>query len=403
VTGVTAADPLTPQTRQSYLIGESIYLRALELGDAKWASAWRPSPFPISAKLVAEQLKKELPDEPEHRTWRIMACRRSDGRPLGSAVVEDQRSAVSTWVSLCSDPTLGAGGSDVQAEMLELLVQWLSGERNRPVVVAAIDAGREPVVAAAEALGMRLAVRLRDGLWREGSLRDRLFYELAHPAWLRLLGDPGPGIADAGEPVTSPRAPAPRRLQQADALLPPNAIIASERLALRPMQVEDAEEIASLIRNETDVSFGEYRVPYSPVALSDWFGKIGKNDPAKETEFAIVLRETGHVIGENGLYDIDWLARNAESGTWIYRPEYRGGGFGTEAKHLLLEYAFERLGLHMIWSWVKSRNVRSQAALRKQGYRDAGRFSWTNFGPDGLDDARMFDLLAAEWRAARRG
>jgi RimJ/RimL family protein N-acetyltransferase len=55
----------------------------------------------------------------------------------------------------------------------------------------------------------------------------------------------------------------------------------------------------------------------------------------------------------------------------------------------------------MLWSWVKSRNPRSQAALRKQGYRDAGRLSWTNFGPDGFEDARMFDLLADEWRASR--
>jgi RimJ/RimL family protein N-acetyltransferase len=395
------ADPPTLRTRQSYLIGESIYLRALELDDAQWASAWRPSPFPISARLVAEQLKKELPDEPERGRWRVVACQRTDGRPLGSALVQDQRSAVGTWVSLYSDPMLGAAGSAVQAEMLDLLVHWLSGERNRPLVVAACDADREPVAAAAEALGMRLAVRLRDGLWREGSHRDRLFYEFFHPAWLRLLGDPGQGITDAGEPVTSPRAPAVRRQQRIDTGLSRNAVIAGDRLALRPMQVEDAEEIANLFRAEADVSFGHYRLPYSPIALSEWYGTIGKEEPAKEIEFAIVLRETGEIIGENGIYGIDWLSRNGESGTWIYRPEYRGAGFGTEAKHLLLEYAFERLGLHMIWSGVKSRNARSQAALRKQGYRDAGRFNWANFGPDGLDDARIFDLIAAEWRATR--
>jgi RimJ/RimL family protein N-acetyltransferase len=69
----------------------------------------------------------------------------------------------------------------------------------------------------------------------------------------------------------------------------------------------------------------------------------------------------------------------------------------------LLEYAFERLGLHMIWSWVKERNPRSQAALRKQGYRDAGVLHWIGYGPNGFEDARMFDLLADEWRAARDG
>jgi RimJ/RimL family protein N-acetyltransferase len=185
--------------------------------------------------------------------------------------------------------------------------------------------------------------------------------------------------------------------------LPNNAVIGSERLALRPMEVNDAETIANLIRAEPDASFGHSRFPLSAVSIRDWIGKIGKNDPAGDVEFAIVVRESGELIGENGVYGVDWLARTAETGSWIYRPEYREAGYGTEAKHLLLEFAFERLGLHSIWSWVKTRNPRSQAALRKQGYRDAGRLTWIGYGPDGFDNAHMFDLLASEWRAARDG
>ena len=104
-----------------------------------------------------------------------------------------------------------------------------------------------------------------------------------------------------------------------------------------------------------------------------------------------------------GLYAIDWRARTAESGWWLYRAEDRGKGYGTEANQLLLEYAFDHLGLNMIWAWVKSLNPRSQAGLRKQGYRDAGRFTWTGFGPDGFENALMFDILADEWRQARGG
>ena len=387
--------------QQTYLVGESLFLRAPQLADAKWATAWRPSPFPVSAQLVEEELKTRLPDEQERHKWRVVACRRTDDQPIGSAIVEDRASFGSSWLSLYSDPSLGERGAEAQAEMLRLLVPWLSGERNRPVVVMSTDVDLAPVLTAADSLGMRPAVRLRDGVWRDGKHRDRVFYECFHPAWLRLLGDPGAGIDAAGDPVTNPRAPARRWDREAASPLPPNAVIGSERLALRPMQVDDAEEIAALIHAETDVSFGEYRLPYSAVTIADWFGKLGKNDPAKDVEFAVVLRESGQIIGENGIYEIDWLAQNGESGTWIYRPEYRGGGYGTEAKHLLLEYAFERLGLHMIWSWVKSRNARSQAALRKQGYRDAGRFNWTAYGPHGFDDVRMFDLLASEWRGTR--
>jgi RimJ/RimL family protein N-acetyltransferase len=389
-----------PGEGQSYLIGESIYLRGAELGDAKWATAWRPRPFPISAEEAEKQLKKTVPNQSERRVALLIACRRDDGRPVGSAHIDDSNPTF-TRLSLHTDPALGATGALVQAEMLAQLVPWLSVERSRPVVVLATDTGLEPVRAAAESLGMRPAVRLRDGVWRDGRRHDMVFYECLNPVWVARLGDPGPGIAVAGEPVASPRSPAPRRDHDLKLPLPPNALIGSQRLALRPMQVDDAETIARLIRSEPDASFGHSRFPYSAIQIADWFGEMADKDPAPDVELAVVRRETGELIGETGLYSIDWIARNAESGSWLYRAVDRGQGYGTEAKLLLLEYAFDRLGLNMIWSWVKERNPRSQAALRKQGYRDAGRFTWTGYGPDGFENARMFDLLATEWQSAR--
>jgi RimJ/RimL family protein N-acetyltransferase len=394
------AEVKRPEEAQSYLIGDTIYLRGAELGDAKWATAWRPRPFPISAEEAEKQLKKRVPEEDQKRVPLLIACHRDDGRPVGSARI-DESDPTATPISLHSDPALGAAGALVQAEMLALLVPWLSGEHYRPVVVLATDTGLDPVRAAAESLGMRQAVRLRDGIWRDGRLHDMVFYECLSPVWITRLGDPGPGIDGAGEPVVASRAPALRRDPAAELPLPPNALIGSPRLALRPMQVDDAETIANLIRREPDASFGHSRFPYSAILLADWIGEMAEKDPAPDIELAVVLRETGKLIGKTGLFSIDWIARTAESGSWLYRADDRGKGYGTEAKLLLLEYTFDWLGLNMIWAWVKERNPRSQAALRKQGYRDAGRFTWTGYGPDGFENARMFDLLATEWRAAR--
>ena len=391
-----------PVDNQAYLIGPTIYLRGAELGDARWATAWRPTPFPISAEEAEKQLKKNVPRDDEKRVALLIACRRHDGRPVGSARIDDSNPP-GTSISLYADPALGAVGAQVQAEMLGQLVPWLSGERYRPVVLLATDADLEPVVATAEGLRMQPAVRLRQGVWRDGQHHDQISYEYLNPTWVTRLGDPGPGIALAGEPVTAPKASAPRRDSGAVLPLPPNALIGSQRLALRPLQVDDAETIANLIRGEPDASFGHSRFPYSAIMLADWFGEMAEKDPAKYIELAVVRRDTDELIGETGLYSIDWIARTAESGYWLYRAADRGMGYGTEANLLLLEYAFERLGLNMIWAWVKERNPRSQAAIRKQGYRDAGRFTWSGYGPDGFENALMFDLLADEWRAARDG
>jgi RimJ/RimL family protein N-acetyltransferase len=107
------------------------------------------------------------------------------------------------------------------------------------------------------------------------------------------------------------------------------------------------------------------------------------------------------VIGSNGLAHIDWLNNTAETETGITRGTYRGGGYGTEAKHLLLEYGFNLLGLHMVRSVAWAYNTRSCEALRKQGYRDAGRLAWTGIKSGEMADHLIFDLLASEWRDAR--
>jgi RimJ/RimL family protein N-acetyltransferase len=65
---------------------------------------------------------------------------------------------------------------------------------------------------------------------------------------------------------------------------------------------------------------------------------------------------------------------------------------------LLIELAFDQLAFHTLKSMVWGPNTRSAAALRKQGYRDAGRYHWTTPHDNGFADFDAFDLLASEWR-----
>jgi RimJ/RimL family protein N-acetyltransferase len=117
--------------------------------------------------------------------------------------------------------------------------------------------------------------------------------------------------------------------------------------------------------------------------------------------FAVVDRATGELAGGNGLLEMNYVARRGETESF-FLPNYRGQGYGSEAKHLALDYAFNRLDLHMVTSWVFFPNVRSAAALRKQGYREAGRINWLYANRGTLDSFVVFDMLATEWRAMPR-
>ena len=153
---------------------------------------------------------------------------------------------------------------------------------------------------------------------------------------------------------------------------------------------------------ETEVFHDNGRHVRSPISTAHWHRKMAEDDPPGAIRFALVAKEGDVLIGANGLLDLDWIAKTAETESEITRPEYRGAGYGTEAKHLLLEYAFERLGLHMVKSFAWTFNTRSCGALRKQGYRDAGALVWSGIKHGEFVGDNAFDLLASEWRAARR-
>ncbi|MBA2520136.1 MAG: GNAT family N-acetyltransferase [Chloroflexia bacterium] len=383
---------------QGFLVGEKLYLRAPEAGDANYALAWHPSPYPIIRQRAEKILKEEFPKDGDKRLVHLIACRRSDDIPVGAAAY-DTRVRRTAYVKLHADPTLGDGAAAVKAEILGILVPWLSAETKKMVVWAELDAPTPELLAAADAAGMRPAVRLREAIWQNGARHDQWVYERLHPRWIERLGDSGRGIeqeaAPRAEVPTSRRVSVPRPAEPA----PKQALLVGERVALRMMEPDDGKEITRLLRHETDVEWAGGRWIASSQQFARWYEEAVEKDPPAELNLAVILRQSGALIGVMELIDIDLFHRTAETGSVLYLPEHRGQGLGSEAKLLLLEFAFDHLGLHMVRSFVDSYNPRSQAALRKQGYRDAGRLQWTDQTDEGFAHAVLFDLLASEWRA----
>lgn len=398
------SDPAKPSASagQTYLLGSQLYLRAPQESDFARSVAVRRSPFPTSARQTETELREALAMDERARRIRLIACRTSDDEPVGLAHIDEGENWPAALVSLHAAPWPRSEEQRVKAEMLRLLAPWLMEERGAISVVVDFASDEAEPLAAADALGLRPAYIVREALWRDGVRRDQVFVQRLHPVWREKLGDPGAGIAAAAPPTAAPRAPAPLRRAASSAPLPPNTLVASERLALRPFAHRDMETIAQTFLREPEYRHEAGRTPSSPLALAQWADRMGEREPPESFSVAIVLRESGVVIGDCSLFAIDWVGRSAETGMWIYRPEHRSGGYGTEAKHLLLEYSFQRLGLHVVWSWVAEENDRSAAALLKQGYRPAGRLDWIEVGRGKFRSARLFDLLAEEWRAARR-
>ncbi|MEZ4499211.1 MAG: GNAT family N-acetyltransferase [Thermomicrobiales bacterium] len=393
--------PGTRSIGQTFLIGPHLYLRAFELADAASAARWHHPPFPKPVAVVEEQLKERFARgmHQEEQNQLLIACRRVDDIPVGSVELDMGGWRFARYAVFVDTLAPESQREAMLAEILELLVPWTIDERNVMTLTVSTHSGQPLVEKTVSALGGRRASRLRDMHLIDGQRRDRLTWQFFNPAWVEKLGKPHEVAEEPVERVV--KVPAkPRQTLSPEKRLP-GAVAVGDRVYLRPHIDGDAKSVAEWSLRETEDVFPEGRWVVNAGALESTIRSNAQSDPPKNIGLAVVLRENHEMIGVMVVFRIDWVNRNAETASEIFRAEHRSGGYGTEAKHLLLELVFDQLGLHMVTSFVSEHNPRSAAALRKQGYRLAGYTAWESFVASGLCGTWAFDLLANEWQAAR--
>jgi len=107
------------------------------------------------------------------------------------------------------------------------------------------------------------------------------------------------------------------------------------------------------------------------VGQEKWFDRI--SEPTDTNLVVAICTHDGTLIGNMGLHRIDLRNRTAITGSMIMAEEHRGKGYGTDAKMLLLAYAFLELDLFKVQSDVVGFNIRSARYSSKCGYIEEGR------------------------------
>jgi len=134
--------------------------------------------------------------------------------------------------------------------------------------------------------------------------------------------------------------------------------------------------------------------PQTEKQEEDWFNKLGSDD--KNVVLGIKTKE-GVLIGIIGIHKIDWINRVATTGALIGEKEFWGKGFGTDAKMILLHYAFNTLNLRKILSNVIAFNKRSLQYSLHCGYQIEGRRRKQNFKRGQYWDLIELGVFIEEW------
>ena len=158
---------------------------------------------------------------------------------------------------------------------------------------------------------------------------------------------------------------------------------------LRPARPEDWREWAEL-----RAASRAFLAPWEPIwpadalARASFLRRIRRHSAEWRDDqgysFLTFSRRENCIVGGIGLTQVRrGVAQTGVVGYWVGQP-FGGQGYTTEATRLLLEFAFDHLGLHRVEAACLPSNQASIRVLEKAGFRREGY-------------ARAYLRIAGEW------
>ena len=182
-------------------------------------------------------------------------------------------------------------------------------------------------------------------------------------------------------------------------------IIETERLLLRPFEEKDAADMFEYLKKPAVNCFACMKLD----TLEEAKEEARRRAKEKDLYFAIVLKESGKVIGEIDAApeatapDEDNAPQDTFSPCWMLNEAYHGKGYGYEAAYAFFDYLFKEKGARRIHTYTEDYNIPCQRLCEKLGMRREGFFkefvSFVN-NPDGTplyENTYQYAILKKEW------
>jgi len=180
-------------------------------------------------------------------------------------------------------------------------------------------------------------------------------------------------------------------------------ILRGKSLTLIPVEEKYLDELLAFSANPV---IWEHlpREIFNREELWQWYQQAKEDEAAgKAIPFLIQDNQTHEIMGSTRILDLDAVNRKAEIGwTWI-NPKYFGTKVNTEAKLLLLNYAFNVLRLNRIQFRADERNMRSRRAILKLGATFEAVLRNFKQRKDGsVGNAILFSIISSEWEGIEK-
>lgn len=175
----------------------------------------------------------------------------------------------------------------------------------------------------------------------------------------------------------------------------PIKFIEGKRIYLRPIENSDLDLIYASLWDKEGRRLTGTQTVFSRPGIQQWFEDVSEDD--SRIDLIICLQEKDQPIGDMAMMEIDHQNQNATVRIAIFKKEYLGNGYGTEAMSVLLDYGFNILNLHRVDLEVFAFNKRARKSYEKLGFKQEGIMRDKLFYDGEFHDAILMGVLKEEF------
>lgn len=143
-------------------------------------------------------------------------------------------------------------------------------------------------------------------------------------------------------------------------------ILETKRLLLREMKGDDFGALCRIMQDEQTMY--AYEGAFGEQEVQDWLDR--QLSRYRENGFglwAVVLKETGEMIGQCGLTIQPWKNEKVLEIGYLFQRAFWHNGYASEAAIACKKYAFEVLKANEVCSIIRDTNIPSQKVAERNG------------------------------------
>lgn len=158
-------------------------------------------------------------------------------------------------------------------------------------------------------------------------------------------------------------------------------ILETERLYLREMNQEDFPSLCKILQDK-DVMYA-YEHAFDDDEAQGWLDKqIMRYRQYGFGLWAVILKETGEMIGQCGLTMQECNNRQVLEVGYLFQKAFWHKGYASEAAIACKKYAFEVFHADEVFSIIRDTNIASQNVAKRNGMTVTDRFIKHYYGVD---------------------